>query len=652
MVNSIRGMKVDDKTGALCPVLRPTREEFSQPFCDYVGKIFNKYPDLPMFKLVPPPGWSPRRKPFPNLSDIKIQVPIRQHAFGTKGAYRCMFVEGKEMTVEEFKLSAAAEARRLHVGPDRVGLGPPVRSRSMIPSKVLPDATSNDVDDKDVLDETRNKRQCIPDSHLEKKMKPEEKGAKETEGEKEKTEGDKEGKEKEKEDESKEEGGEKGKLDRARGMKRLLEEEKTTAPTDHVQKRRSRGNMSVISIAGNNASSDDGSSSTPVSDCVDSNLERAFWANITLNPPMYGADTILSFFDENLSYGWNLRDLGDLLRSRKVPNVPGVTFPMTYFGMWRSFFGWHKEDADLYSVNYLHWGAPKVWYCVPPSSQARFDGMASSMFPELARNCAAFVRHKDILITPAMLRTYGVRFSTIQQNAGEFVVLNAAAYHAGFNTGFNCAEAVNFALKQWIAVGKAAVPCQCEALKDCVRISMSIFDPSYKDPYDDSDEEDEEESSEDEVQGENEEKEVGEEEKKRPRGRGATRSKVMRGKNEGKKKGEVEREKEKKSEKKREAKKEEEEEIRRAEGRKKSRAERATKRAQAAKKRDREDWMKRWREGGKEGIEKKGELKEDVQKGGMEGESSKELKMEGIQENNKTQEMMRLTRSSERMKIT
>lgn len=49
---------------------------------------------------------------------------------------------------------------------------------------------------------------------------------------------------------------------------------------------------------------------------------------------------------------------------------------MTYFGMWRSFFGWHKEDADLYSVNFLHWGAPKVWYCVPPSGKQKFERMA------------------------------------------------------------------------------------------------------------------------------------------------------------------------------------------------------------------------------------------------------------------------------------
>ena len=45
---------------------------------------------------------------------------------------------------------------------------------------------------------------------------------------------------------------------------------------------------------------------------------------------------------------------------RQVPAITGVTTPMTYFGMWKSFSGWHKEDIDLNSVNYLHFGAPKV----------------------------------------------------------------------------------------------------------------------------------------------------------------------------------------------------------------------------------------------------------------------------------------------------
>ncbi len=32
----------------------------------------------------------------------------------------------------------------------------------------------------------------------------------------------------------------------------------------------------------------------------------------------------VSFFDQKLAYGWNMRELGDLLRTKKVPDIPGA----------------------------------------------------------------------------------------------------------------------------------------------------------------------------------------------------------------------------------------------------------------------------------------------------------------------------------------
>jgi jumonji domain-containing protein 2 len=61
----------------------------------------------------------------------------------------------------------------------------------------------------------------------------------------------------------------------------------------------------------------------------------------------------------------------------------------------------------------------------------------------------------------------------VTQEAGEFIVTFPLGYHAGYNNGFNCAEAINFATDRWIDFGKRAT--LCSRSTDVVKIHMEPF---------------------------------------------------------------------------------------------------------------------------------------------------------------------------------
>ena len=54
----------------------------------------------------------------------------------------------------------------------------------------------------------------------------------------------------------------------------------------------------------------------------------------------------------------------------------------------------HTEDMDLHSLNYLHYGSPKVWYCVPPSQRAKMDAFVAGRLYAQHDRCKEFMRHK------------------------------------------------------------------------------------------------------------------------------------------------------------------------------------------------------------------------------------------------------------------
>ena len=108
--------------------------------------------------------------------------------------------------------------------------------------------------------------------------------------------------------------------------------------------------------------------------------------------------------------GWNLNRLNENPENvlRAVGScLPGVTRcvlakscmftranlplcrPWLYLGMLFATFCWHKEDHNLYSINFLHHGAPKSWYGVPGAAAGRFERALRHSVPRLFHEVCA-----------------------------------------------------------------------------------------------------------------------------------------------------------------------------------------------------------------------------------------------------------------------
>ncbi|XP_046747489.1 lysine-specific demethylase lid isoform X3 [Diprion similis] len=196
---------------------------------------------------------------------------------------------------------------------------------------------------------------------------------------------------------------------------------------------------------------------------------------------------------------WNLNNLpvlqGSVLGHINA-DISGMKVPWMYVGMCFATFCWHNEDHWSYSINYLHWGEPKTWYGVPGSQAERFEHSMKSAAPELFHSQPDLLHQLVTIMNPNILMNeenrrwlycpgpgcsprcqhtnnptpmyIGVPVFRTDQHAGEFVVTFPRAYHAGFNQGYNFAEAVNFAPADWLKMGRECISHYSNLRRFCV----------------------------------------------------------------------------------------------------------------------------------------------------------------------------------------
>ncbi|CAD5214411.1 unnamed protein product [Bursaphelenchus xylophilus] len=194
---------------------------------------------------------------------------------------------------------------------------------------------------------------------------------------------------------------------------------------------------------------------------------------------LYGADVEDTLFSDEIA-DWNINKIDRLLSEfTKDIEIAGVTSPYLYFGAPDTTFSWHVEDVDLYSINYHHFGEPKFWYAIPSGESSRFERLCYQLYrEELGGICKTFIRHKICIINPQVLKDHNIPYGCIPQYPGEFIITFPRGYHMGFNLGFNCNEAINFATERWFPYGLTAKMCDCNP-NVAVRLQIDSFYSAY-----------------------------------------------------------------------------------------------------------------------------------------------------------------------------
>lgn len=454
-----------------------------------------------IIKIIPPKEWKDAQPPLDELiKHIRVREPIKQDIMGSNGTYRQVnILHGRSYNVPQWRqLCEQSEhqppARR---GERRANADKPRPSRSR---PAAPKITNSSKPMKRGRGRpTKNRGRKAADQAEERPMTPvspkpeaedEEKKDKPMESIEEEI-GDKEDKDVESETPPGRMGG------RMNGIR--ASKPKTQSVSARRKYSRREGSAMIDEAAFKDFDYRMDTSDFTPERCEE--LERAYWKTLTYAAPLYGADMMGTLFDDRTET-WNLNKLPNLLDVLGT-KIPGVNTAYLYLGMWKATFAWHLEDVDLYSINYLHFGAPKQWYSISQADARRFEGAMKSVWPADAKACNQFLRHKGFLISPHhLLQHYGIKVNKVVSYPGEFVVTYPYGYHSGYNLGYNCAEAVNFALDTWLEMGKIAKRCECAQAQDSVWINVREIErklrgeeTEYEETDEDDDEEDDDELS-------------------------------------------------------------------------------------------------------------------------------------------------------------
>lgn len=153
------------------------------------------------------------------------------------------------------------------------------------------------------------------------------------------------------------------------------------------------------------------------------NAINNFWMNMenrcnrkqkNKDPIIYGNDVPGSLFPDTVKL-WNLNKFtGKNSIIHMMPKkkwLPGIHKPYLYIGSKYSVFSLHAEDRFLQSINYNHFGAPKIWYGLYREHKDDIMMLTANCIKNT--NCDNILYHKGILVSPTTMTEENLNYCVV-----------------------------------------------------------------------------------------------------------------------------------------------------------------------------------------------------------------------------------------------
>lgn len=110
----------------------------------------------------------------------------------------------------------------------------------------------------------------------------------------------------------------------------------------------------------------------------------------------------------------------------------------------------HTSIANTQIHYYNHQGSPINWLVVPPSDRDTFELRIRNVFAaEIDLECSQFINHLSLWLSPDLLKSWGIEYRQISQEARQIVVIFPGSYVWAWASGFTILEKSAHACANW-----------------------------------------------------------------------------------------------------------------------------------------------------------------------------------------------------------